>query len=151
MIGVDNVIAFPACEALPLVSKPAPMLTGHDVERIETLRACAKAALLVPRCDVDRACALITADKTESVSAYATTLLALLAEFSFQKTVFYPNGAEEFSDSEVWLSRALRAAQHGHSAQARALVSWRVKPMGHRRALYLIDGLAEAFCAQLLD
>lgn len=151
MVDVDNVIAFPACEAVSLAAKPVPILTGHDVERIETMRQCMQRAQLAARRDVDQACAIIAADRCASIGAFASALFALLSESASQRMMFYPPGAEEFSESEIWLSRLMRAVQHGQAAQARALIAWRIKPNGHRRGLFLVAGLVTAFTGNSVD
>ncbi|MEM1306319.1 MAG: hypothetical protein AAGG99_02240 [Pseudomonadota bacterium] len=144
-VAVDNIIAFPACEAVALDARPTPILTGHDVERIDIIRANIQAAQVAARCDVDRACALLAVEPSQSIAAFTSALFGLFTEFSVQPMTFHHPGAREFSDSEVWLSRLLRSVQHSQGAQARALIAWRIKPMGHRRALFLAGGLVAAF------
>lgn len=147
VVEVDNIIAIPACAALPATAPPKAQLDAHDIDRIRLLRRCVCHALVSPRCDVDEACALIPGAPDATLQTYATALVSLIAEFGTRRIAFYPCAKDEFSDGEIWLARTLRAATDGQEAQTRGLVAWRVQPIGHRRALFLIHGLADALVA----
>ena len=148
MVEVDNIITFPSCAVLALGTKPAPILTGADFDRIEVLRHQIHRALLCERCNLDRACELISGNRATSVSQASLTLFALLREYGTQAVTFYKPGAHEFSGAEIWISRVLRAIQHGDDQQAEALIAWRVQPHGRRRARLLIGRLLASFLQQ---
>jgi len=145
LVKVDNIIAFPGCAVIDPDTKPAPILTGSDYGRIEVLRQQIHRALLCQRCNLDRACEMISGDRATSVSQASLLLFALLKEHGTHAVTFYRPGAQEFSSAEIWISRVLRAVQHGHERQADALIAWRIEPIGRRRARFLIGRLLDSF------
>jgi len=146
-VAVDNVILFRACEALPVIAREPPPLSPSDRARIEHLRVLARESLLCSRADLDNACAMIAIERTATVRRYALALFGILSDHASARLQFYPPGTQVFSDGEIWLSRALRAFAREDTPSGRALIVWRVKPIAHRRARYLISGLADAFQA----
>ena len=144
MAEVDNVITFPACEVLGLTLSPAPRLTDRDIVRLETVRDGVRSAMLKGRCDVDTACAFIAADQSSALVTRLAALMSLLRDHATHRVVFYPPGTEDYDDSEVWLARVFRALYDRESSQCKALVAWRIRPIGRRRALFLLWSVLDA-------
>lgn len=90
---------------------------------------------------------LIAADRRATLRGYAWALFGTLSEFASQRLVFFAPRCPDFSNSEIWLARTLRAFEGADTAQGRALIAWRVKPNGRRRARFLAGGLAGALAA----
>jgi len=144
-VAVDNVIQFRACEAITVLAPPEPELAREDVARIELLRRLFRSALLQSRSDLEQACLVIASDRCGSLKSFAVALFGALAEFGSNRMSMYSPGTQVFSETEIWLARTLRAFELSDNAQGRALIAWRVSPMGHRRVRFLMGGLADAF------
>ncbi|MEL7544870.1 MAG: hypothetical protein AAGJ70_13985 [Pseudomonadota bacterium] len=139
-----NVLPFPACEAFPPLEHPAGETHQEDQARIDLLRSYAQFSLLQSRSALERACDIITTDKTRSIRAHALALFATLSEHASQRLTFYRVGTAQLSASEIWLLRLLDAYRDADTPQGRALIAWRVRPLGHRRVRFLAGGLATA-------
>ncbi|MEL6296967.1 MAG: hypothetical protein AAFQ45_00215 [Pseudomonadota bacterium] len=146
--AVENIITFRASDAPPVETRPEHRLTADKARVINALRGFAQRSQLASRADLDAACATIAADRAGSIAAYALSLFGHLAQHASQPLHFHRPGSATFSDSEVWLSRTLTAAAANEMAQLRALIAWRVRPIGHRRALFLLCGLADGIFQQ---
>ncbi|MEO0618005.1 MAG: hypothetical protein AAFZ01_01865 [Pseudomonadota bacterium] len=143
-MSAHNVLPFPACEAFPLLEQPSAEPPRADFARIEFLRGLLQESLLHSRRDLERACDVITTDKSRSVRAHALALFATLSEHASQRLTFYRAGTKQVSASEIWLLRLLDAYRDADTPQGRALIAWRVRPLGHRRVRFLVGGLASA-------
>ncbi|MEM6495270.1 MAG: hypothetical protein AAF709_00945 [Pseudomonadota bacterium] len=144
-VAVDNVIQFRACEAISVMAPAQLELVGDDVARIERLRRLFRSAMLQSRTELEQACLVIAADRSGSLRSFAVALFGALAEFGSSRMSMYLPGTQVFSETEIWLARSLRAFELSDTPQGRALIAWRVSPMGHRRVRFLMGGLADAF------
>ncbi|MEO1747703.1 MAG: hypothetical protein AAFR27_03630 [Pseudomonadota bacterium] len=144
-IAVDNVIQFRACEAIAVMVQPEAELHSDDVARIERLRRLFQVAMLKSRSDLEQACIMIAAERSGSLASFGLALFGALAEYGSNRMAMHVPGAAAFSETEIWLTRTLRAYELSDNSQGRALIAWRVRPFGHRRVRFLMGGLADAF------
>ena len=141
---VDNVIAFRACEALPAMSRVEPVPVGADPSTINLLRSFAVESQIRPRYEKTHTCSIVHPDPGDGLRRTALVFFATLSEVANQRLGFYRPNTAEFSDAEIWLGRVIVAFSEESLAQARALIAWRVKPVGHRRIAFLAERLAYA-------
>lgn len=141
--STENVVAFRRQDATSLCVQHA--LDRDEIARVELLRRLARESLLCSKADLERAGVTMAVTRDSNIRECALALLGALSEFASRRLVFYPPGCREFSDCEIWLSRALRACEHSDNAGGRALIAWRVRREGRRRVQFLVGRLATAF------
>ena len=109
--------------------------------RIEQLRYFAGLYALTSAGDWDRACRVIAVVRKASLKAYALALIGTLDIYAKQPINFYQRGSKSLSAGEIWLARLLEAIAQGDSANVHALLSFCLKGVGHRRAIYMASGV----------
>lgn len=139
-----TIIPFPACASFPIPPQPGTTLSPDDQARLETIRDMLTASFLAPRMDIEHTCLVIAAEPGDAAQRFGVALFRGLQQYARRQMVFYNRGARERSDDETWLLRLLSAFDSQDEASARALIAWRVVPMGHRRMRFLAAGLAAA-------
>lgn len=140
----SNIIPFRACEAFPSLDPPHCQFTTADISRMNLLRGFARESLLTSRADLELACRLIAVDRQKSLRQFALALFGTLSEYAYRRMYFYRVGTPDLSESEIWLGRVLDAFRDHDTPEGRALIAWRVRPLGHRRVRFLVGGLADA-------
>lgn len=143
----DNVLAFPIAKRPDGDPRSPSRLSELDRKRIEVLRDIARLTLLRSRADLEQACRLITVERETSLRRAAMALFATLSEHGRRRHVLFPPGSQEYSDTEIWLCRTLEAFGDADTLSGRALIGWRVSPLGQRRARFLFGRLVDAFVA----
>lgn len=143
-MSTSNVIPFRACEAFPSLQRDPVPVSPDVLARMDLLRRFAEVSLLRSREELEVACRVIAADRTITMRRHALALFGTLSEYAYHRMRFYRPGTPELSDSEIWLSRVLDAYRERDTADGRALIAWRVRPLGHRRVRFLVGGLADA-------
>lgn len=142
-----NVLAFPTAERPDGDLRSPPRLSERDRKRIEVLREIARLTLLRSRADLEQACRLITVERETSLRRTAMALFATLSEHGRRRHILFPPGSQEYSETEIWLCRALEAFGEADTLSGRALIGWCIAPLGQRRARFLFGRLADAFVA----
>lgn len=140
-----NVVPFPGrsshVPAVALAIDPAVM------RMISKLRSLLYQSLLRPRKDFDHACMLISADENITMERYASAFFHGMELFGLRRLCFYPLSSIAVSDDEMWLARLLISLDKGDYTSARYLIALRAKSQGHRRLLFLAQGLAASMSA----
>lgn len=140
---VSNVIPFRACEAFPDLERRNWFVDEALLTRMDLLRRYAQESLLHSRAELDHACRVIAVDRSVTLRRHALALFGTLSEYAYRRMHFYKPGTPELSDSELWLNRVLDAYRDMDTAEGRALIAWRIRPLGHRRVRFLVGGLAD--------
>lgn len=136
-----TVIAFPGTGSGP---SSGQVIDAGMVRSIQALRQLLSQSLLDPRRDVDQACMLIAADHETTVERYAAAFFHGIEAYARRSLQFFTVKADTVSDDEMWLLRLLQSLDSGDYASARYLMALRIEPAGHRRLMFLAQGLARA-------
>lgn len=143
-----NVVRFPReSYALPA----APAVDPAAMQMIVKLRLLLCQSLLRPRKNFDHACMLISADENITMERYASAFFQGMELFGLRQLCFYPVSSIAVSDDEMWLARLLISLDKGDYTSARYLIALRAKSQGHRRLLFLAQGLAALMSASGAD
>ena len=97
--------------------------------------------------DFDRACFLIAGDESTTIERYATAFFQGAQLFALRRLRFFNTKSDAVSDDEMWLARLLLALYSEDHTSARYLMALRIAPAGHRRLMFLAQGLASRLCA----
>ncbi|SCZ44822.1 hypothetical protein [Afifella marina] len=143
-----NVVAFPACEAFGPKASDARGLTQEEEIELDRLRWFVLKSLLSSQTDLERACFVLAAEPDASLERFAIAFFRAMSSKARRQLVFYRPGTRNFSTDEAWLLRLMGAWRSGDEMSVRALISWRVKPEGHRWLRFLSRGLAFALVAE---
>ncbi len=116
---------------------------------IGRLRGLWRHSQLTRRDDFDRACLLIAGDEGTTIERYAIAFFQGAQIFALRRLTFFNAKSAAVSEDEMWLARILLALYSQDYTSARYLVALRIAPAGHRRLMFLAQGLANGLCAQL--
>jgi hypothetical protein len=131
----------------------APVTSSPPDERasqlIRALRVLWRRSQLSRSDDFDRACLLIAGDETTTVERYAAAFFQGVQIFAHRSLKFFTAKSQAVSEDEMWLARILLALHSEDYTSARYLMALRVVPEGHRRLMFLAQGLASILCGQI--
>ncbi len=114
---------------------------------VRRLRALWRHTQLSGREDFDRACFLIAGDESTTIERYAAAFFQGTQLFALRRLKFFNTKSDAVSDDEMWLARLLLALYSEDHTSARYLMAIRIAPAGHRRLMFLAQGLASHLCA----
>ncbi|MBX2806526.1 MAG: hypothetical protein KTR19_11185 [Hyphomicrobiales bacterium] len=141
----DKVLPFTA-KILPETSRVrGNVVSDRDLERIRQLRRIAQKSMLHSRAELDQACLVIAGSRKESIESIGLALFGALGRYASQRLIMHNQFASSVSESEIWLSRMISSFETADTAEGRALVTWRIRPAGHRRVRFLAGLLADEF------
>lgn len=148
-----NVVALHPGSASVSAVPPENVLDTKGFGRIERLRYFANCYALHPQGDWEQACRVIAVDPGASLKSHAFALLGALDAYALRPIVFYQRGAQSLSEGEVWMGRLLAAVSKSNDTNVRALMSFRLPLIAHRRVAFLATALLSAlvFEQNMLD
>ena len=114
---------------------------------VRALRVLWRHTQLSGREDFDRACFLISGDESTTIERYAAAFFQGTQLFALRRLRFFNTKSDAVSDDEMWLARMLLALYSEDHTSARYLMALRIAPAGHRRLMFLAQGLAFHLCA----
>lgn len=113
---------------------------------VRRLRALWRHTQLSGREDFDRACFLIAGEDSVAIERYAAAFFQGTQLFALRRLKFFNTKSDAVSDDEMWLARLLLALYSEDHTSARYLMALRIAPAGHRRLMFLAQGLASHLC-----
>jgi len=131
-----------------LAARPRPAVDERTLVLIGRLRGLWRHSQLTRRDDFDRACLLLAGDEGMTIERYAVAFFQGAQIFALRRLTFFNAKSTAVSEDEMWLSRILLALYSQDYTSARYLVALRIAPAGHRRLMFLAQGLAKGLCAQ---
>ena len=114
---------------------------------VRRLRALWRHTQLSGREDFDRGCFLIAGDESTTIERFAGAFFQGTQLFALRRLRFFNTKSDAVSDDEMWLARLLLALYSEDHTSARYLMAIRIAPAGHRRLMFLAQGLASHLCA----
>lgn len=132
-----------------LMPRAEPAVDERTLALIGALRRLWRRAQLSHIEDFDHACALIASDRSSSNERYSAAFFQGAQLFSLRRLTFYTAKSEAVSEDEMWLARLLQALYSQDHTSARYLMALRIAAPGHRRLMFLAQGLAAGLCAEL--
>jgi hypothetical protein len=121
---------------------------ARTLDLVRRLRALWRHTQLRGRDDFDRACFLIGGDDSTTIERYAVAFFQGTQLFALRRLRFFNTKSDAVSDDEMWLARLLLALYSEDHTSARYLIALRIAPAGHRRLMFLAQGLACRLCAE---
>ncbi|MEO0918805.1 MAG: hypothetical protein AAFY31_17810 [Pseudomonadota bacterium] len=97
------------------------------------------------RADLFKACALLTADKSQSARAHAEALVLCLNDALSKRAIFFRPGTTELSFDEAWLVKLATAIRRGDDASTQFLLRSRVSREHRRHVRFLVARISEQF------
>jgi hypothetical protein len=141
-----TVIPFSGALRAPIEN---PVLGERMMELVRALRRLWRRCQLAGRDDFDRACLLIAGHDRASAERYAAAFFQGVQIFARCRLRFFNAKSDAVSDDEMWLARILVSLDTKDYTSARYLMALRIAPEGHRRLMFLAQGLADRLCGGL--
>jgi hypothetical protein len=129
------------------VMRPNSQPDERTLDLIRALRALWRRTQLSGREDFDRACFLIAGDESTTIERFAGAFFQGAQLFALRRLIFFNTKSDDVSDDEMWLARLLLCLYSEDHTSARYLIALRIAPAGHRRLMFLAQGLASRLCA----
>lgn len=132
-----------------LLPRAEPPVDERTLALIRALRGLWRRAQLTHREDFDHACSLIAGDRSTTNERYSAAFFQGAQMFALRRLRFFNAKSDAVSEDEMWLARLLQALYSQDHTSARYLMALRIAPPGHRRLMFLAQGLAAGLCADL--
>ncbi|WP_088343109.1 MULTISPECIES: hypothetical protein [Rhodomicrobium] len=141
-----TVIPFSRETALPREESP---LDERTLALIGALRRLWRRTQLTRWEEFDHACFLIASDRNTGNERYSAAFFQGVQMFALRRLKFYTAKSQAVSEDEMWLARLLLALHSQDHTSARYLMALRIAAPGHRRLMFLAQGLAAGLCTEL--
>ena len=143
-VNADNVVALKQGLEPSFRESVRVRLDPSDYRRIEQLRYFARLYALHPPGDWEQACRVIAIEASASLKSHAFAMLGAFDSYASRPMLFYQQRSQSVSECEMWICRLLDAVAKTDHANIRALLSFRLPLIAHRRVAFLAHGLLEA-------